>query len=804
MTLLETALNLARNKIKIFPCNQEKEPLVPKGFYDASYEESVIRAWWTKWPNASIGMPTGITNGIIVLDVDVKNGKDGEASLKNLLAKYNAVLPITRIVKTPSGGRHIYFDNNGLKISGSVEKIGIGLDIKAEGGYIIMPPSQNGNGKNYVIEVNEGIADLPEWLKNLITEPIKKPTQPPPHKFNDITSRSKVEDALKYISADCSYQDWIDIGMSLFSWSSTEGLSVWDAWSRTTPNRYEDGLTTEKWKTFNPTSITIATLFGKAKDSGWRPYQTPTPHPSIPPKKREIIILPGGGTSITESATNIFKEIAPTHRLFTRGGMVMELRRDEKKGLRLEVMRAQAFRSRIEKLGTLFAWRAGKGGEAVLKSTTCPADTAEALLSCHAAEELLPTVRGLTSCPVIVEIEGKIQILGKGYHPTNGGLLIMSGEQPPEIPIEQAITLLQMLVGEFDFSTPSDRSRALASFITPALRIGGWLRGNIPIDMAEANESQSGKGYRQKLLFAVYNESPSIVALKNGGVGGLDESVSQALIAGRPFIQIDNVRGKIESQFIEMMMTAGGIIMARVPQRAEVPVDSRHFILMMTSNGLETTPDLANRSNIIRIRKRHGYVFKKYSEGDLLDYVTAYQTTFLGAIFAVIKEWHRLGKQRNSDTTHDFREWSQTLGWIIENILKEAPLMDGHRQAQERVSNPALSWLRKVALAVEADHRLDEEIMASDLAELCEGHSIEIPGLRDFSDEIGRNKRVGIIMRKCFGELTEIEIDRCIIKKTEKEHYYPSEQQNKMLKVYIFSIHQPELSISTGNFTESP
>ncbi|MFA5385592.1 MAG: hypothetical protein WC364_13235 [Eubacteriales bacterium] len=529
------------------------------------------------------------------------------------------------------------------------------------------------------------------------------------------------------------------------------------------------------------------------------PSEHPVPQVLKPiPEKSNIIVLPGGSTSITASAEQIFNKIAPTHRLFTRGGIVMELRRDDKKGLRLEVMKAQSFRSRIEKMGTLFAWRAGRGGEAVLKSTTCPADTAEALLSCQSAEEILPTVRGIASCPVMVEIDGQPQVLGKGYHSANGGLLITAGEKPPEISLEDAYDNLRLLVEEFDFSTPSDRSRALASFITPALRVGGWLRGHIAIDMAEANDSQSGKGYRQNLIFAVYNERPSLVTLKNGGVGGLDESISQALIYGRPFIQIDNVRGKLDSQFIEMMMTAGGMISARIPQKAEVLVDSRHFVLMMTSNGVETTPDLANRSSIIRIRKRYGYNFKTFPEGDLLDHVIANQPLFLGSIFSVIKAWHSAGKKRTTDTTHDFREWAQTLGWITENILHEAPLMEGHRHAQERVSNPALTWLRKVAIAVETDKRLEEEIMASDLAELCEAHTIEIPGLRDLSDEIARNKRVGILMRKAFGDTTEIQIDRCKIQKTEKEHFYQENQQWKTLKCYIFSAGVTKMPVLPG------
>ncbi|MBU0716122.1 MAG: hypothetical protein KJ964_12265 [Verrucomicrobia bacterium] len=502
----------------------------------------------------------------------------------------------------------------------------------------------------------------------------------------------------------------------------------------------------------------------------------------------KIIVLPGASVSITSSAENIFRRIAPSHELFIRGGAVMELKKDDNGGLRLDVLLAQAFRSRIEKLGAIFIWRVGKAGYTVLKPTTCPADIAEALLASEPAADLLPKVRGLAACPVLAEVDNHAQVLAKGYHSVNGGLLITAGKKPPELKIEEAIKALQLLVADFDFSTPSDRSRALASFITPALRIGGWLRGHIPIDIAEADQSQSGKTYRQKLVFALYGEEPYRIALRDGGVGGLDESIAQALIAGRPFIQVDNVRGRLESQFIEMMTTAGGTVGARVPHRGEVQVDSRHFILMMTSNGVETTRDLANRASIIRIRKRPGYVFHEFPEGDLLDHVRANHSHFLGAVFAVIRVWHGAGKPLTTDTRHDFREWSQVLGWIVKNILGEAPLMDGHEQAQERVSNPALTWLRRAALAVEADQRLDEEIMASSIGELCDAHGIEIPGLRDASDEIGRNKRIGVLMKKAFGDVDHVEIDRYRIKRAEKELYYTASQEYKMVKAYVFTL----------------
>ena len=533
-----------------------------------------------------------------------------------------------------------------------------------------------------------------------------------------------------------------------------------------------------------------------------------TPHKSEPASDNDqIIVLPGGSVSITKCAEIIFQKLSPAHELFIRGGVVMELRQDDAGGLRLDVMRAQAFRSRIEKLGMLVVWRSGSEGQPVLKPTTCPADTAEALLSSEPAANLLPKVRGLVACPVLAEIDGQPRVLAKGYHTVNGGLLVTAGDTPPKMEVDQAVEALQLLVADFDFASPGDRSRALASFITPALRLGGWLRGHIPIDVAEADQSQSGKTYRQKLVFALYSEEPYRIALRDGGVGGLDESIAQALIAGRPFIQIDNVRGRIESQFIEMMTTAGGCIGARVPHRGEVQVDSRHFLLMMTSNGVETTRDLANRASIIRIRKRPGCAFREFPEGDLLAHVHANQAFFLGAVFTVIGSWCKAGNPRTEERRHDFREWAQILDWIIQHVLKEAPLIDGHTAAQERVSNPALTWLRQVALAIEADHRLDEDIMAGGIGELCEDHNIDIPGLRDNTDETGRNKRVGILMKKAFGEEEDIEIDRYRVKRTEKDHYYEADQQYKKLRAYVFSLplpEQPELPEQPTELSKNP
>jgi hypothetical protein len=101
----------------------------------------------------------------------------------------------------------------------------------------------------------------------------------------------------------------------------------------------------------------------------------------------------------------------------------------------------------------------------------------------------------------------------------------------------------------------------------------------------------------------------------------------------------------------------------------------------------------------------------------------------MGAIFAVIDESYEKGKPRTNETRHDFREWCQSLDWIVQNIFKEAPLMDGHEEAKERASSPQLTFLRSIALRLNEEDKLDQTISANTIADLCLENSIEIPGL---------------------------------------------------------------------------
>lgn len=116
--------------------------------------------------NNNIGLKTGGAFGLVVIDIDVKNGKDGEISWRELLWENKKKEPETIIVSTPSGGRHLYFRTTESYSCGT-DKLGVGIDIRGDGGVLPAPPSSTDKGQYKIISKFEP-CELPEWLSKEI------------------------------------------------------------------------------------------------------------------------------------------------------------------------------------------------------------------------------------------------------------------------------------------------------------------------------------------------------------------------------------------------------------------------------------------------------------------------------------------------------------------------------------------------------------------------------------------------------------------------------------------------------------
>jgi hypothetical protein len=197
---LNAALDYASRAIPVFPCDPDtKKPLTPNGFKNASTDPKVITGWWRHWPAAMLATPTGKISGCVVLDVDQdkEKGKDGEASLSALLER-EGPLPETAVQVTPRGGRHFFFAHPGHKVKNSADEIGNGLDVRGDGGYIILAPSSRPDGGAYRWlrdPKDVDLAPIPEWLLNLVapSEPGKRKKRNGRSQYADAALNAEVE-----------------------------------------------------------------------------------------------------------------------------------------------------------------------------------------------------------------------------------------------------------------------------------------------------------------------------------------------------------------------------------------------------------------------------------------------------------------------------------------------------------------------------------------------------------------------------------------------------------------------------------
>ncbi len=179
---LRAAFAWSERGVPSFPCRPgSKPPLTQHGYKDASADPECLRRWWSQWPEANVGIPTGVRSGFVVFDIDVKNGRDGFATLAELEHDLGE-LPPTTTARTPNGGEHRYFraplDGSARSSSGKLAgEDAPGFDVRGEGGYVLVPPSVVG-GVPYRWTSRDAPQELPErWLAALVPPARSTPSE---------------------------------------------------------------------------------------------------------------------------------------------------------------------------------------------------------------------------------------------------------------------------------------------------------------------------------------------------------------------------------------------------------------------------------------------------------------------------------------------------------------------------------------------------------------------------------------------------------------------------------------------------
>ena len=149
--LKEAALKYADIGLAVFPLiEKDKKPLTANGFKDATTDKSTIEGWWTKHPNANIGLATGqISGGIVAIDMDVDKDKDkdGYHTFVKWCEDNYLILPDSWLSITGRGGYHLIY-KSAFPVPSKIGWLE-DVDIRADGAYIVAPPSIHPNGTKY-------------------------------------------------------------------------------------------------------------------------------------------------------------------------------------------------------------------------------------------------------------------------------------------------------------------------------------------------------------------------------------------------------------------------------------------------------------------------------------------------------------------------------------------------------------------------------------------------------------------------------------------------------------------------------
>jgi energy-coupling factor transporter ATP-binding protein EcfA2 len=163
IVMAEEALKYLRRGWSIIPVGAGEDGKSPflktwSEYQNRKPTEIEVKSWWEQWPNANIAVITGRISGISVVDVDCKHGDPTEPD-KITDQGSTKGLPPTLTARSGSGGWHFYYKYP----DGLSSRIGIAhlVDIKSDGGYIILPPSLHRSGNRYEWVLIEDLQPFP-------------------------------------------------------------------------------------------------------------------------------------------------------------------------------------------------------------------------------------------------------------------------------------------------------------------------------------------------------------------------------------------------------------------------------------------------------------------------------------------------------------------------------------------------------------------------------------------------------------------------------------------------------------------
>ena len=339
-SLHDWAVYYAQKGWAVFPLlPNSKKPATQHGFNDATTSVARVESWWRIHPDYNIGVATGKkSNGLVVIDLDIdeEKGKDGYHELQQWQKENKTVLPDTIQSITGRGGNHMFYHSD---TPGTCSTSETGVDIRADGGYVVVPPSIHPNGRRYeweqepgdyiLQETNTAVQQFIRWSQS---DHIDRSEEKKQKELPEITldDKDKIEQALSIIPAkELTYDEWIHLGMALYNCGMP--FESFDKWSKD-DSRY-DGTeeTFIKWQSFTGTKSrwNMGTIFNIEKrfhaDRTSQSHHHAATVVTVKDGKTVLKVDPAAELQVAEAVEEqgtewLIPDIMPRHQITTLAG----------------------------------------------------------------------------------------------------------------------------------------------------------------------------------------------------------------------------------------------------------------------------------------------------------------------------------------------------------------------------------------------------------------------------------------------------------------------------------------------------
>ena len=698
---LAAALKYAARGWPVFPLQPRgKLPAIPKakggsGFKDATTDPAVIRRWWTRWPEANVGIASGAVSGIVVLDVD---GEEGEASLATLLNDNGS--DETPTARTGGGGRHLLFAHPGRTIGCRTGMLP-GLDLKGDGGYIVAPPSVHPNGTRYTWAVGfelerVQLAPLPGWLLELI-EPKPRPATKRAASTSTWTPTRTPGEAAPW--AEKALRDECEavarspaghtglagagrnsrLNVAAFNLGQIVGGGHLER-ARVEANLYAAaeacGLVTDDGEVRVRGTMNSGIEKGMQtprgpKDEGRTPSLQLVDAGETPAKDEEsstrMFIVKGQSITLADEALDALAT-GPEPGVYVRARQLVRVVRDCGRiasGVRrppgapmIQLLSLDALRDRLARLGQ---WRSPKGREMMP-----PVYVVRSILA--RAQWPFPELEGVIEAPTM-RLDGSI--LDRPGFDAETGLLYEPFGPFPAVPahptaaeVRNAVVALLDPLRDFPFREDSDRSAAVAAELSLVGRPA--IDGCVPLFAVGGATPGIGKGLLVDEISTVGTGRPAARMTTDSDDSETRKRILAVALEGLPVVLLDNVEGRLGSKSLASALTAATWKdrLLGVNANAEAPLRA---VWIATGNNVSFRGDLGRRVVPVGMSTNQEHPEDRPAESfkypKLLEHVAGVRPQLVVAALTVLRGYHEAGRPEHGcpGRMGSFESWDELI-----------------------------------------------------------------------------------------------------------------------------------------------